>query len=144
MGIFFAPAPGAPCVATDGCCLLVLCASTDQRPIKSVDTGVTWTELDGSPIVDGSVPVDCGSSTPTEPLPWYQTNLGPLAAGTHVVNHNLGLSNPDEIVVQTWDTGGVEPLIVNVQNRTAISLEIVLVGDSAGDVHIVVGRSDLN
>lgn len=127
------------------CCPpLVFCSSVDGRLIKSVDDGLTWTELDGSPIIDGSVPVDCGSSAPTESLPWYQTNLGPLAAGTHLVNHNLGLSNPDEIVVQTWDTGGVEPLIVNVQNRTANSLEIVLVGDSAGDVHIVVGRSDLN
>lgn len=145
MGIFFDPVPGVPCAATSDCCLLVLCSSVDGRPIKSVDQGETWTELDGSAIGDGSVPVSCGGGgEPTEPKPWYEANLGPLTAGVTVVNHNLGLSNPNEIVVQSWDAGGIEPLITNVQNRTPNSLEVVLVGDSVGDVHIVVARSDLN
>jgi len=38
---------------------MVLCASTDGRPIKSVDGGVTFTELGGAPIADGATAVAC-------------------------------------------------------------------------------------
>jgi hypothetical protein len=142
MGVFFTPVPGAPCVVGADCCLLVLCASTDGRPIKSVDTGATWTELDGSPIVDGATPVSCNGGA--EPRPWFVADLGVLPAGTTTVNHNLGLSNPEEIIVQFWDTSGVEPLIANVSNRTANSFDLVLELGSSGPVTVVVGRSNLN
>lgn len=144
MGIFFDPVPGAPCVTTDGCCLLILCASTDQRPIKSVDTGATWTELDGSPILDGATPVSCAGGGGDVPRPWYTEDLGVLPAGTTTVNHNLGLTDPEEILVQFWDTSGVEPLIANVSNRTANTLDLVLELGSSGPVTVVVGRSNLN
>ena len=144
MGIFFEPVPGAPCVTTDGCCLLILCASTDQRPIKSIDTGTTWTELDGTPILDGATPVSCAGGGGDTPRPWFVANLGVLPAGATTVSHNLGLTNPDEIIVQFWDTSGVEPLIANVENRTANTLDLVLELGSSGPVTVVVGRSNLN
>ena len=76
--------------------------------------------------------------------PWYTANLGPLAAGATTVTHSLGLTNPDEIVVQFWDSGGIEPLIANVTNRTANTLDLDLEMPSAGDVHVVVARSQAN
>ena len=78
------------------------------------------------------------------PRPWYTEDLGLLPAGTTTVNHNLGLTNPDEILVQFWDTSGVEPLIANVENRTANTLDLVLELGSSGPVTVVVGRSNLN
>ena len=50
-----------------------------------------------------------------EPKPWYEANMGPLPAGISAVNHNLGLTNPDEIVVQFWDSGGIEPLVAEIR-----------------------------
>ncbi len=85
-----------------------------------------------------------GGGEPTEPKPWYEANMGPLPAGISTVNHNLGLTNPDEIVVQFWDSGGIEPLIANVTNRTANTLDLDLEMPSAGDVHVVVARSQAN
>ena len=54
MGVFHDPVPAT----------IVLCASTDGRPIKSLDTGITWVELSGAPIVDGATPVACGADSP--------------------------------------------------------------------------------
>ena len=79
--------------------------------------------------------------------------MGPLPAGISTVNHNLGLTNPDEIVVQFWDSVSfervfevldIEPLIANVTNRTANTLDLDLEMPSAGDVHVVVARSQAN
>ena len=85
-----------------------------------------------------------GGGEPTEPKTWYEANMGPWPAGISTVNHNLGLTNPDEIVVQFWDSGGIEPLIANVTNRTANTLDLDLEMLSAGDVHVVVARSQAN
>ena len=85
-----------------------------------------------------------GGGEPTEPKTWYEANMGPLPAGISTVNDNLGLTNPDEIVVQFWDSGGIEPLIANVTNRTANTLDLDLEMPSAGDVHVVVARSQAN
>lgn len=76
--------------------------------------------------------------------PWYTANLGPLTAGATTVTHSLGLTNPDEVVVQLWDNGGVEPLVTNVESRTANTLDVLLELPSNGDVVVVVGRSNLN
>lgn len=62
MGVYQNPVPVVPCVP-DGVQVLVLCASTDGRPIRSVDGGVSWTELDGTAIADGATPVACGAVT---------------------------------------------------------------------------------
>jgi hypothetical protein len=40
------------------------CASTDGRLLKSVDSGVSWVNIDGTPITDGAVPVACGADSP--------------------------------------------------------------------------------
>ncbi len=65
MGVFHDPVPAAPCPPEPPVpATIVLCASTDGRPIKSLDTGITWVELSGSPIVDGATPVACGADSP--------------------------------------------------------------------------------
>ncbi len=65
MGVFHDPVPAAPCPPEPPVpATIVLCASTDGRPIKSLDTGITWVELSGAPIVDGATPVACGADSP--------------------------------------------------------------------------------
>jgi hypothetical protein len=137
--------PSVPCPGSSTCCVVFQCASTDGRLLKSVDSGVSWVNIDGTPITDGAVPVACtGGSVPPENKPWFYSDLGVLPAGVTTINHGLGLADPNEMLVQLWDQSGVEPLQVNVSNRTANTVDVTLASGSLGSVTVVVGRSNLN
>jgi len=56
--------PSVPCPGSSTCCVVFQCASTDGRLLKSVDSGVSWVNIDGTPITDGAVPVACGADSP--------------------------------------------------------------------------------
>ncbi len=100
---FITPDPGVPCgTATTSCCVLVACASNGGRLLKSVDLGVTWTELDGSPIGDGSTPVSCAGGG-GEGIQEVYSQTGPPVtppAGPNAVSYDLATN-----VLYVWDAG---------------------------------------
>lgn len=135
MSLFFEPVPAAPCPPDIAVPPPILaCASTDGRLIKSVDTGLTWTELNGSAIGDGATPVACVSSDPVK------------AAGVACIVDSAGAGRPalllfdvDAQATIVWDVqaGAVwvpapgEELSVECDEFTA-DIEPVCLVDSAG------------